>query len=71
MPGRTVHCNDNVAVPLIKIFKSEIKTLSWYLHRFYHANVTDSLNCYFAATVCLIVLKYIANLLVGSVHSLG
>lgn len=68
MPGRTVHCNDNVAVSQVKVFRSEIKR---YLHRFYHTDVTDSLNHYLPATFCLTVLKCMANLLVGSICTLG
>lgn len=58
----------DVAVPRTKIL-----TIAFMcsLHAFYHQSITDSLNCYLAATVCLIVFKCIANLVFGSICSLG
>lgn len=56
----------DVAVPRTKILTI---ALMCSLHAFYHKNITDSLNCYLAATVCL-VLKCTASLVFGSVCSL-
>lgn len=57
----------DVAVPRTKILTI---ALMCSLHAFYHKNITDSLNCYLAATVCLIVLKCTASLVFGFVCSL-
>lgn len=55
----------SVAVPQIKYLEVKSEALSCCSHTFHC--ITDSLNCYLVATVCLTVLKCIANLLLRPV----